>query len=517
MLIYNPKMQFFTADGTAPLNGGKVFIYLPGTTTKQNTYTDSTLGTANSNPIVLDSAGRPSVDMYIGASFKMVVTTSSDTDPPAAPIWTEDNITSQGQLITVSNKTTNYTVTTSDRDKLLTCDTSGGGFTVTLLAAATAGAGFNLKIKKSSNDSNTLTVTANGAELIDFANSVATTNGGAYLEVNCDGTQWWICRTVPQSFQDANGLAILNFTSTASAVNYWTLANAATGNSPTIGVAGSDTNIGMSLQTKGTGVYKFLGTATAPTQINLYEQTSNGTNSIGILAPASIASDFVYTLPSVAGTAGQHIRHSATAGTLVQKSAMHFENMEVFKTSGTFTAPTDVNTVFVEAWGTGGSGGGVNGAGVAGSGGGAAYSCGIVTVTPGGATTVTIGAAGATVATNTNGTGGDGGSSSFGALVVAAGGSGGGSGASGVGGAGGTVAGSTAPTDGYALAGSAGLGGTTATGFIGLSWGGPAAKMGAISPSLAATPPANTGGGGGGGTSTGPSAVGATGLVVVYY
>ena len=51
---------------------------------------------------------------------------------------------------------------------------------------------------------------------------------------------------------NSNQLALLSATS--SAVNEITLANAATGNNPTITASGDDSNVGIALQTKGTGV-----------------------------------------------------------------------------------------------------------------------------------------------------------------------------------------------------------------------------------------------------------------------
>ena len=56
---------------------------------------------------------------------------------------------------------------------------------------------------------------------------------------------------------DANGNEQIIFTTTASAVNELTLANSATGNSPTITASGGDTNVGINFTTKGTGVIKF--------------------------------------------------------------------------------------------------------------------------------------------------------------------------------------------------------------------------------------------------------------------
>jgi hypothetical protein len=56
---------------------------------------------------------------------------------------------------------------------------------------------------------------------------------------------------------DANGNEQIKFTTTASAVNELTITNAATGNRPDISVTGGDTNIGLSLTTKGTGLILF--------------------------------------------------------------------------------------------------------------------------------------------------------------------------------------------------------------------------------------------------------------------
>lgn len=59
-LLPNAKQQFFDASG-APLVGGKVYTYLPGTSTPVTTFSDY-LGTqANTNPVILDSAGRASI------------------------------------------------------------------------------------------------------------------------------------------------------------------------------------------------------------------------------------------------------------------------------------------------------------------------------------------------------------------------------------------------------------------------------------------------------------------------
>jgi hypothetical protein len=80
--------QFFDDNGV-PLAGGKIYTYAAGTTTPATTYTDSTGNTPHSNPIILDSAGRVSSEVWLttGTLYKFALTTPSDVI-----IWTKDNV-----------------------------------------------------------------------------------------------------------------------------------------------------------------------------------------------------------------------------------------------------------------------------------------------------------------------------------------------------------------------------------------------------------------------------------------
>jgi hypothetical protein len=80
--------QFFNSAGNV-LSGGKISQYLAGTTTTQATFTDSTGITQNANPIVLDSTGRYSSQIWLttGISYKLVLTDSNNNT-----ILTEDNL-----------------------------------------------------------------------------------------------------------------------------------------------------------------------------------------------------------------------------------------------------------------------------------------------------------------------------------------------------------------------------------------------------------------------------------------
>ena len=54
------KMQFLNSDGTL-CSGCKLFSYSAGSTTKQSTFTDSTGGTPNGDPTILNTRGEANV------------------------------------------------------------------------------------------------------------------------------------------------------------------------------------------------------------------------------------------------------------------------------------------------------------------------------------------------------------------------------------------------------------------------------------------------------------------------
>ena len=80
--------QFFDNNGV-PLAGGLLYTYAAGTTTPQATFTSVTGVTANANPIVLNSAGRPASEVWLTSNltYKFKLQTSASVD-----VWTMDNI-----------------------------------------------------------------------------------------------------------------------------------------------------------------------------------------------------------------------------------------------------------------------------------------------------------------------------------------------------------------------------------------------------------------------------------------
>src|ERR1035437_5783715 len=86
-----PKLRFVDNNGNS-LVGGLLFTYAAGSVTKQTTFTDSTGGTPNTNPIVLDARGECNCWLDPSLPYKFTLSPANDTDPPTNPIWTEDNV-----------------------------------------------------------------------------------------------------------------------------------------------------------------------------------------------------------------------------------------------------------------------------------------------------------------------------------------------------------------------------------------------------------------------------------------
>ena len=80
--------QFFDNNG-APLNAGKIYTYQAGSSTPLATYTDNAGLVANTNPIILGTAGRPPNEIWLtdGFFYKFILKDSSDVT-----IQTYDNL-----------------------------------------------------------------------------------------------------------------------------------------------------------------------------------------------------------------------------------------------------------------------------------------------------------------------------------------------------------------------------------------------------------------------------------------
>jgi len=125
------------------------------------------------------------------------------------------------------------------------------------------------KYASGSGDSFTFSATDKGDQLV-FATANDGTNPDIYTlgfgdgDVTLTGTQTLTNKTLTSpaigtKISDTNGNELINLTATSSAVNEFTIANAATGNGPVLSATG-ETNVDINLNPKGTGTLK-SGTA----------------------------------------------------------------------------------------------------------------------------------------------------------------------------------------------------------------------------------------------------------------
>ncbi len=96
---------------------------------------------------------------------------------------------------------------------------------------------------------------------------------------------------------DSNGNLACKYTATASAVNYIEVTNAATGTAPSIKAAGSDSNINLDIDSKGTGIIRFLA--------RIAIQSITSLKYLTLKIPDSAAADYAITLPGTIASAAR--------------------------------------------------------------------------------------------------------------------------------------------------------------------------------------------------------------------
>jgi hypothetical protein len=148
------------------------------------------------------------------------------------------------------------------------------------------------KYASGSGDSFTFSATDKGDQLV-FATANDGTNPDiitlSFGDVTLTGTETLTNKTLTSpkigtSILDTNGNELSKVTATSSAVNEFTIANAATGGNPTLSATGDDTNVSIAIKPKGSGE-TIVGTGAADATIsssgahNLILDTNSGTNS----------------------------------------------------------------------------------------------------------------------------------------------------------------------------------------------------------------------------------------------
>lgn len=88
--VLNQAPQYLLADGSVNA-GGKLFFYETDLTTPKNTWAEEALTTLNSNPVVMDAAGRTLTDVWGDGEYGVVMTDADDV-----VIWTRNNVQAGG-------------------------------------------------------------------------------------------------------------------------------------------------------------------------------------------------------------------------------------------------------------------------------------------------------------------------------------------------------------------------------------------------------------------------------------
>lgn len=191
------RIEFHTTT-----NGTDGFTTLGGATTERMRITNAGLvGIGTSTPSALLSVGASSqfqVDSsgnlarinnipYTFPSAQGAAGTILTNDGYGALSWAEN--AAQATSAPISTKSSNYTMTTADGTILV--DATSGNITVTLPTAASAVESI-FTIKKKDVTFHTVTVDANGAELIDGAATYVLSTQYEAIKIQSDGSAWWI-------------------------------------------------------------------------------------------------------------------------------------------------------------------------------------------------------------------------------------------------------------------------------------------------------------------------------------
>lgn len=184
-LYYQPGSQEQDSSGDS-LGGAKLFFYEVGTATKKTVYTDKALTIPHTNPVVADAAGRFAA-IYTDGAYKVVLSDSTDTDPPTSPIDTNDDVSfgASGDFFseTVAISTTTAIDATFEK-KHLRCT---GTISLNLLAAGSAGEGFMFSLKN--DGTGIVTIDPNSSEQINDSTTIKLRPGSGGLVI-CDGSEW---------------------------------------------------------------------------------------------------------------------------------------------------------------------------------------------------------------------------------------------------------------------------------------------------------------------------------------
>jgi hypothetical protein len=200
--------QFLDANG-APLTGGLLYSYLSGTTTLATTYTSRAGTSNNTNPIVLDAAGRTPAEVWLdgGVLYKFVLKSSTYVQ-----IGTYDSIPAINDTTSVSNL-----ITVAGTNALT-------GLATPTLGGYASGAQFSFIAQNTNTAAVTIDIDTLGVKSITKFGTTALAAGdiqaGALTLIEYDGTRFQLLNVTNNNFKYIVEPTTISATASTGTINY---------------------------------------------------------------------------------------------------------------------------------------------------------------------------------------------------------------------------------------------------------------------------------------------------------
>ena len=182
--------QFSDSNGE-PLTGGLIYTYLAGTSTPATTYTNSAGTANNTNPIVLNSAGRTPAEIWLdgGVVYKFIL-----KDSALVQIGSYDNIPAINDTTSISN-----IITVAGTNTLT-------GLATPALVGYATGAQYSFIVQNTNTAAVTIDIDTLGVKSITKFGTTALVAGdliaGAIALIEYDGTRFQLVNAVATVFDN---------------------------------------------------------------------------------------------------------------------------------------------------------------------------------------------------------------------------------------------------------------------------------------------------------------------------
>jgi hypothetical protein len=200
--------QFLDSNG-APLSGGLLYSYLSGTSTPVTTYTTRDGTTNNTNPIVLDAAGRTPSEIWLdgGVLYKFILKNSTYVQ-----IGSYDSIPAINDTTTFSNL-----ITVAGTNALT-------GLATPALSGYAAGAQYSFIAQNNNTGAVTIDIDTLGVKSITKLGTTALDAGdivaGALTLIEYDGTRFQLINVASNTFRYIVEPTTISATASTGTINY---------------------------------------------------------------------------------------------------------------------------------------------------------------------------------------------------------------------------------------------------------------------------------------------------------